>query len=128
MADTADVSLLAGAVVVDVKLTIARKRLSDLLCSAVEGGTGYWASVDNIERTPALDYVSVRFTETEASSSNGKRKRRTIDLAKLADGIARCGASDKYAHHFAAFMKDDDDAITADVMIQFAMFGDVIYG
>jgi hypothetical protein len=126
MSDTADVSLLSGSVVVTVP--IARKRISDLLCSAVEGGTGYWARVDNIERTPALDYVSARFTEAEASCSDDKRKRRTIDITKLANGIARCAASNTYAHHFAAFMKEDDDAITADVMVQFAMFGDVIYG
>lgn len=127
--DNADPKLLDGEITVTVPYAIGRQRLSDLLCSAVEGGTGYWAQVDQIVRTPNLDYVSVRFHEIESSEPGARNKKvKVIDIDSLAHGVQRCALSKRYAHHFRDFITDNDDAITADVMVQFVMFGDVIYG
>lgn len=128
MADTANPALLAGDIIVTVPYLIPRQRLSDLLCSAVEGGTGYWAQVDKMRRTPNLDYISVRFHEIESHKENAPARVCTVDLELLALGVERCAKSDHYRHHVTTFMEENDDAETADVMVQFAMFGEVIYG
>lgn len=98
MPDNASPELIAGDVVVTVPYTLTRQRLSDLLCTAVEGGTGYWAEVDQVVRTPNLDYVSVRFHELEASA--GDLKTVVVTLDTLAEGVRRCALSKTYAWHF----------------------------
>ena len=35
---------------------------------------------------------------------------------------------DEYPHHYADLMEEEDDAITGDVWLQLAVFGEVIYG
>jgi hypothetical protein len=35
---------------------------------------------------------------------------------------------DQYPRHFADLVGEDDDAITGDVWLQLAVFGEVIYG
>jgi hypothetical protein len=36
--------------------------------------------------------------------------------------------ADKYPKHFADFMSEEDDCVTADVFLQCCLFGDIIYG
>ena len=35
---------------------------------------------------------------------------------------------DEYPHHYADLMEEEDDAITGDVWLQLAVFGELIYG
>jgi hypothetical protein len=114
-----------------VPRAIERQRFADLLCSAVEGGSGYWAAFRNSERTADLDYISIDVQEHEASTADGSEpswKRITHD--DLARGCVLLAARPFPAalQHLCNFLDENDDAETADVILQMAVFGNVIYG
>lgn len=104
------------------------QRFRDLLCSAIEGGSNYWADFDKFERTD-LDYISVRVAEQEPSSGN-LRKRKTLRAEHLVEGLQLLAAAPfpSALTHLHNFLNENDDAETADVVLQMTMFGDLIYG
>ena len=108
---------------------IHRQRFADLLCSAVEGGSNYWAAFRSIERTPELDYIVVEVTEKEAHV-DGPPVRRTITHDDLARGctLLAAGPFPAAVRHLCNFLDENDDAETADVILQMAMFGELVYG
>ena len=113
-------------------LTVTRQTLRDLLCTAVEGGSNYWARFDATQRTVDLDYLSVRVTEDE-SHTDGPRLQRLVTAEDLLIGLGRLAANPKgFAEGVALkHLTDalhDHDATTADVVLQMTVFGDVIYG
>jgi hypothetical protein len=107
--------------------------LRDLLCTAVEGGSNYWARFESAERTPDLDYLSVVLT---ADPGDGTRKRYTVRAEDLVRGLEALGTQPApfptAASHLADAIGDPDnstgDATTADVVLQMTVFGDVVYG
>lgn len=115
---------LAGTTTLNVTLPVSNQRLADLLCSAVESGSHYWAMFDELERTDKLDYLSVRVHDMEEPSNPS----RVVTLADMARGLTLCLQNDIYCNHACDFLRERGDAITADVILQFALFEDVIYG
>ena len=130
---------------------VPRQLLADLLCTAVEGGSNYWAEFRATKRTADLDYLQVKMTEREASREGQPRVNRYIDLQDLATGLQRLAAAAlAYARatgedtddwlakkhkgfqtageHLGDALAERGDAITADVVLQMAVFGEVIYG
>lgn len=105
--------------------------LADIIISAVEGGTGYWAAVSRYRHDcPAADT-----TATLHDEDDGKVYVLTIDT--IATGIGRvlgdgfkvrgdildqvkCGSRENDAGEI--------DADGADVIVQAALFGEVVYG
>ena len=49
-----------------------------------------------------------------------------ITLADVEKGLKLM--QEQYPHHFADLVEEEDDAITGDVWLQLAVFGEVIYG
>ena len=111
-------------------VTVRRQLLLDLLCTAVEGGSGYWAEFSEAERTPDLDYLSVRVTELEASSSDKPRVNRIVKAEELATGLARLSQAtfETAWQHLADALSENGDAITADVVLQMTVLGELVYG
>lgn len=112
------------------KVPITRQALRDLLCTAVEGGSNYWAMFEDAERTESLDYLGVVVVEHEAHSKGVPALRRRITAEDLAQGLERLAAATFPAakQHLADALSENGDATTADVVLQMAVFGDVIYG
>ncbi len=131
------------------KLTLQTKEtswqdVSDLLCSAFEGGSNYWYMIEEFGMPPELkgvpdekvfrhlDYptreggyllVSDRkIVECEG----GEVTIRKIDRDRLK--VALNLMSQKYPRHFADFINENGDADTGDVFLQLAVLGDVVYG
>lgn len=57
-----------------------------------------------------------------------KGKTFTLDIESITKGTTLLANSTKYAHHWRDLIGDNADAGTADVWLQFCLFGDVIYG
>ena len=114
---------------VTVSVDVDVQQLRDLLCGAVEGGSGYWARFSKAERTPDLDYLAVTVTERE-SSTDGPAAVKRVRAEDLAQGIAQLwrGSFPAAHQHLANFLTGDEDAATADVILQLTIFRDVIYG
>lgn len=119
---------------------ITKQRISDLLCSAFEGGSNYWYIITaNIKpakltfRTdpdhiyPHLDYPlnddgALMIGDLEDDS----RPPIRLDLDAIGKGLALMARTQP--RHFGDFLAENDDASTADVFLQLCLFGEVIYG
>lgn len=123
---------------IKITLTVDVKRLQDLLTSAIEGGSNYWASFDRVEHSGDMGaYVKVWLTEHEASDSRKEPIVRDVtaeDLAKGLQALADVTSDpDKLSEFPAAFKHlnnalDDYDQETADVVLQMTVFGELVYG
>ena len=125
-----------------VKIThqISRQRISDLLCSAFEGGSNYWYVIekfiqpetlnfrtDEEEIFKHLDYPlneggAILIGDNEDEDAGTKR----LDLKSIQKGLRTMAK--KYPRHMSDFLNENDDAGTGDVFLQCCLFGDVIYG
>lgn len=69
------------------------------------------------------DCYALDDAETEEEKAEA-RHPITLDDVKKGLELMR----DKYPHHYADLVEENDDAITGDVFIQLATFGELIYG
>ena len=128
------------------------ERIRSLLCSAFEGGfAASWALIEDYKFPEGItledfqeggrlttteyhpSYLLIPFhpgcsiiisDETEAGEEDAKRGELNIETMKK--GLQLMAT--KYPHHFADFVKENDDAITGDVFLQLCLFDDIIYG
>ena len=119
------------------------ERVSDLLCSALEGGSNYWYMIEEFIEPPTvvkttgldgvfrhLDYPcspggALMVSDAKACNEGSKRTER-LDLTSMARGLEIM--REKYTRHFADWVHENDDADTGDVFLQCCLFGEVVYG
>lgn len=124
----------------DVTTRVQVRRLQDLLCSALEGGSNYWymiheevkpsAMPDRVDEArvyPHIDYPTnpggaLLIGDREDPKDPPKR----LDLPAIQRGIQVM--AEKYPKHFGDFMNENDDATTGDVFLQCCLFGQLVYG
>ena len=126
-------------------ISITDQRISDLLCSAFEGGSNYWYRIKSFnkpEGAPELQpregndqvyrHLDYPLTEGYSLTIEDKEdpptelKNAILNRESLAKGLQVM--SDKYPKHFADFVAENDDADTGDVFLQCCCFGEVIFG
>lgn len=112
--------------------------LADILCTALEGGIGYWAqaSVYRHSGDPAATLAVVHEYDDAADDYSPDRLEITPDA--IAIGISRIRRGDlrnvtEYRRRdVLAAWRDNDagdvDSDLADTIVQVALFGDVVYG
>lgn len=111
---------------------VSEQLLADLLVTAAEGGSNYWASFTE-PRPAGGEYVSVHVTEHAPHSRTPRVSRRVgvLDmlegLRNLSRAVGRSGFPAAVKHLNDA-LEEDYDATTADVVLQMALFDEVIYG
>lgn len=125
-----------------IHVSVSEETLGGLLCSAMEGGIGYWAQISSY-RAPsaeALAAVHEEFREFRhiayPLSADGHivlrdtaaevKNLHKLDRAALDRGLAVMAAN--YPRHFADVLDLNYDACTGDVFIQCALFGELVYG
>lgn len=104
--------------------------IDDIFSSALDGGITYWCKKAALVHSDApLD-----FTYTSEALSHGREvelvdsfdgKKHIISRAKLEQGIRLAAA--KKGQTAAKFI-EDADAASADVAVQYAIFGEIVYG
>lgn len=138
-----DVKKIAASVTTTVEVT--NDRVLDLLVTAFEGGSNYWIQ-EVISNPPAG-------TKYEDFKSGGKHEPDeyypayqilpfvggSLTIIDNEDGTKYCLNStaikdglqlmaSKYPRHWENFIDNNDDAETADVFLQCATMGDVVFG
>ncbi len=131
------------------KLTPHQELCSDTLDNAIEGGINYWAVGRKFQRTPqdqerAGSYLACELKPNPDdgaafSDDDPRNDWQVIDLAKIEAamvllmspaGVKLCRKD--IIEDIRADWSDPDacrsDAETADVIIQVALFGDVVFG
>ena len=118
------------------KITV--ERIKDLLCNAIEGGSGYW--IKTLDRMGGIDCEQARYrqdvpfveggwlelVELNEEWQNATAFKYRIDLEVIKTGLTIFAA--KYPRHFADFIAENDDADTGDIFLQCCCFGEAIYG
>lgn len=110
----------------------SRQDVDDILVAAFEGGINYWAESVHPTSWPegakyASDVVSRGGTVLirELAEPGVTPQRWELDLVKMHTGIIH--AAEHYKKAVAGFI-EDHDANYADVAVQFALFGKLVYG
>jgi hypothetical protein len=129
---------------VKMEISFDKQRVSDLLCSALEGGSNYWYMIESFikptkveqvampgETFRHLDYPLSEGGALMVSDRNGApaeedMKTTRLDWPKLLEGLVLM--AEKYPRHFGDWMAENDDADTGDVFLQLCVLGEVVYG
>ena len=123
-----------------ITIDVPLQRISDLLCSALEGGSNYWYEIREQIEPPKVTFRAMKghsFPHLDFPLSEGgalmisdlekpRRKPIRLDLAAMQKGLKIM--AEKNGRHFGDFLAENDDATTADVFLQLCVFGDVVYG
>ena len=127
---------------VSVAVNISEEDIEDLMVTAIEGGIGYWACLDNRSETYMLAPEDESVAETAASILNKGGGVTFLDAEdhsvewvltkeKLLRGVQQFLEEDV---NIALYIDDGEldmcmiDADHADTIIQYALFGEQVYG
>ena len=112
---------------------MTRTDLEDIIITALEGGIGYWACLDNTgsdfqnapqEETTSETLARILFEGKSATFEDAEDPSEKWDmtLAKLRDGIRL------YEEKHGTIDMDMLDAEMADCIFQYGLFGELVYG
>lgn len=140
--------------IIETKNELTDSLIAGVLVSALEGGIGYWACIEDItvpeaaihdpvekgwlRMTPDLSYPSyitapliggsVTIGDNEDDQHADEHpKLYTVDRVAIARGL-HLMANGTYRRHFNDILAENYDVVTGDVLIQLAVFGEVKYG
>lgn len=93
--------------------------IQNILDSAMEQHSTYWCEPIKIDDVFKTDCVVKDIEDDE--------KEYHLTTANVISGLYKLSQSKTYFHHFRDLIQEEDDGITADVLLQFCLFGDVKY-
>ena len=102
------------------RVTITDKLANDIFQTAIDAGytfgIGYWGQIKIVHRVQPSEAInSILVHETEKP-----RRKRLLDKGTLENGMAAALSS--------GYKIDSLDGSMSDIIIQFAMFGELVYG
>jgi len=124
-----------------ITVDVTDKRIAYLLSAAFEGGVGYWCQIVGYVKPD--DPRSVLGDETiyrhiDYPLTGGAVRCRVVDEAVEDPGTLILDReaikrglrlmAQEWPQHWADFMDESEDASTADVFLQCALLGGVVYG
>lgn len=116
---------------------ITDEMVDDILCTAMEGGSDYWTEYVTVIGTVPETVTSGMFPGEPPYASecltrgfdlkwvDDEGTAHTLTLAKMRRGIRK--AAEHFGQTPLAFY-EDHDATGADVAVQFALLGEIVYG
>lgn len=128
-----------------VTLKIDDEKIASAIISAFEGGSNYWYFIDEFHRPdgeqalwPYREDSGKVFKHVDYPMNPGgyllihsdeepEKGQFKLDRQAIETGLQKLAESADYSHHFRDLAGDNADAITGDVLLQFALFGDVLY-
>jgi hypothetical protein len=115
---------------INITIPVPVQVLRDLLVTAAEGGSNYWARISVPPDQTGEEYTAIRVREHSAHSDDKPAYNAIVKAEDLAKGLAALATATFPAasKHLTDAITENHDAITADVVLQMAIFGDVIYG
>ncbi len=124
----------AGMTAINIKLEVSDALCASVMCTALEGGIGYWCCAGDIKRTDAKDWDYVSFVAYDAEDNDELHGR--VDYTTIALGIERLlsGAVKVRADIRASILADvkenegNIDSDAADCIVQAGLFNEIVYG
>lgn len=127
----------------DLTIGLSKRRVADLLASALEGGSNYWCEIEEfvapgsvVQHTGLgrvfrhIDYPlsegGALIVSDSKVSENGKVRTARLDWSKIQAGLVLMAKA--YPRMFGDWLAEKDDANTGDVFLQLCVFGELVYG
>lgn len=112
----------------NINVSIDAQKVADLLTTALEGGSNYWIKILDMKGDTLHDTIKVANGESkwlllevdETDRWNG------INVSSMTRGLSLL--AEHAPERFARVAQDEADAEDADVFLQYALLGEVIYG
>ena len=126
--------------IINRRIEISDELIEDILCTAFEGGITYWA--DNISCEDNKDMKKVSgwkheyLTKTKKKdavmyihTSDGRDEKFPITKKSIIDALQKMDSPEyKYTKALNRILNEQYDADDADIVVQTACFGEVVYG
>lgn len=114
--------------------TISEERISEMLTGAFEGGSTYWIEgIISVDSPKNMEYLSDIFNDLKShgyllikAAKHGPKSGWYLTREKVKRGLELM--SRENAAHFADLIQENDDANTADVFLQYCLFGKIVFG
>ena len=123
---------MSEAIKINMTLELDDDFLECIMCTAFEGGSDYWAFARNVERDN-YNYISYELCDEEEyydeEEDEEAVKWALVNKQTVAEG---CRISIEKGQPYAEYILQKDagmiDANDADCIIQYACFGELVYG
>ncbi len=107
--------------------------MSDLLCSAFEGGSNYWCTVEDLvypkgKTKKDFTYIYELPFHGGAVKIKADEGKGIFTLDRQALDRGWIVFRDECARHYADAMCETADATTGDVFLQACLFGKIVFG
>ena len=136
--DVLDKSKVIGHI--DTRVEITVQDIDDIMCAALEGGITYWCCEaypygyrDGKEWPEGVEYTSqclsrgydIALVDAEEDDENDVPVEYILTLSAMIRGIQMfCDIHHKHYN----IIREDYDSLDADCMVQYALFGKLVYG
>lgn len=117
-----------------MEINVTQEDIDDIMCSALEGGINYWCRKAEVVGDYLGEYASEQISRGGALKLYDAEEDDVyeLNLDKLINGITKA-ISESYFESYNWYVagKLDTcyvDAEVADIIIQFALFDNIIYG
>jgi hypothetical protein len=120
-----------------IMIEVPDRVLKDLLVTAVESGSSaYWAGFTEVSRDGNLDILFVKVADEDNGATYDVTPQNIGEgLQRLATRMSQETLSESWmlkqdaaSRHFTDAITENGDSTTADVVLQMACFGEVLYG
>ena len=117
-----------------INVKVTAEDIDDIMATALEGGINYWCNKANVHGQYLGEYASEQISRGGTLKLHDMEENRNHLLTRngLLKGIAKAIEGGYYAdynwHNGSEIDTCQVDAEVADVIIQLALFDDVIYG
>lgn len=125
----------------EIKTNIHDELITDMLITAFEGGSNYWATLDKVDRTHFVKGDSLAENVARSVLSDKNYKLYVYDVESDEDELELLGTmtyasiekafnimANEYPRRFSEIISGDYDADDADVFFQLAVMGEIVFG
>lgn len=107
-----------------------RQRVVDTLINALEGGSHYWIEMYKFNSNGNIEHVlkEVMKGEKTLTVTENDRKEDSFEVTSKTIEAALQDMANRYPWHFKNLVDENDDAETADVLLQLAALKEIVYG
>ena len=118
-------------------VTITPKQIADLMVTALEGGSNHWVKKANLTLVNGEPKESPWYADPDIYASSFEIKLTdiedgsiyTLNRMKLLEGLTKLADQTHDRHDcFRSLLDDNIDAEDADVILQVAVHGEIIFG
>lgn len=107
-----------------------RELFKDLICTALEGGSNYWYTIDYHNRIDGEYYHEIPFRPDGSLGITDLHGELEAPINLTEEKIIKAWEllRKEYPRHYQDAVQENHDADTGDILLQLALFGKLVFG